>query len=267
MSKAFCSGFLPTVTRLAFAIVVTASSALGEDDSGFMLDRAAFESWVFQQDGSQAEGLRRLEAEFDRILRSVKSSAELSTSEEKMLVLAGKGDIKRFIDLVYQAYIPIGGKDLSDEAFNDAWERTLPLQRKLNNGLFEEGSLFHKVLMRVLSEEERIAWINMKTEQLKREKIIIVDVFIADLERSVPLLQRQREKLREILVEQTPQVRNPDENGLFIIHYFFSKIDEQVCNELFDEEQIRLMSGVRRQGQEMGQWLVEEGVLMEEPSK
>jgi hypothetical protein len=47
----------------------------------------------------------------------------------------------------------------------------------------------------------------------------------------------------------------------------FSKIDEQVCRELFDEEQLKLMAHIRREGNEMGHWLVEEGVLVEDSLK
>lgn len=253
----------------AFVCLYAVNSGLvtGQEEPGFVVDRATFESWVFQRDGSLSEGLRSLEAEFDRVLRGVKSSAELSSLEEEQLKLAGKGDIKRFVDLVYQTYIPIAGRDLSDDLFDDAWEKTLPLQKRLNNGLFEEGSLFQKVLMRVLSEEEKQAWSDARAERWAREKRIIVDAFISRFERSVPLIQRQREKLQEILVNQTFNIRNMDENGIYVIQYVFSKIDEEICKELFDEEQLKLMIHIRREGNEMGHWLVEEGVLVEDSVK
>lgn len=254
-------------TVFVCSYAVNSGFVAGKEEPGFVLDRVTFESWVFQRDGSLSEGLRSLEAEFDRVLSGVKSSADLSRLEEEQLKLAGKGDIKRFVDLVYQTYIHVGGRDLSDELFNDAWEKTLPLQKKLNNGLFEEGSLFQKVLMRVLSEEEKKAWNDARNERQIREKKIVVDAFIARFERSVPLLQRQREKLQQVLISQTPKIRNMDENGIYVIQYVFSKLDEDLCKELFDEEQFKLMSHIRREGNGMGHWLVEEGVLVEDALK
>ena len=151
-----------------------------------------------------------------------------------------------------------------DDSFEDAWEKTLPLQKKLSKGLFEEGSLFQKVLMRVLSQDEKAAWLTARNEQSKREKAILVDVFIADLERIVPLLKTQRDKLRELLLEKTPNSRSFDENGIFVIHYFFAKIDEQTCRELFDADQIKLMENVRREGLQMAPLLADEGMVLEE---
>jgi hypothetical protein len=116
------------------------------------LERENFDRWLFADGLSEEEHRRHLENVLLARARAVARTHKLTEPQRAKLLLAGRGDIKRFFD---------GVQDKRDE-FETARQnfktgflalRNLdPLTRTYRQGPFGDGSLFSKTLYKIMND-------------------------------------------------------------------------------------------------------------------
>jgi hypothetical protein len=152
---------------LCAALFLTATSLFAPQSEGRPplndADVYAFRTAIFGKNLNAATASILLEAQLSEKLASVDRSCGLTSVEIQRLQLAGRGDIKRYFDRVDSLRSKFQeGPDTDDEK-DRAWAETLEveaatLRRTLNTGVFEDGSLFAKILKKTLTADQAAAY-------------------------------------------------------------------------------------------------------------
>jgi hypothetical protein len=117
-----------------------------------------FDALVFGNRGETPSGVQSwLDSQLRYKIDSVNRVTRLTSSQRQKLDLAGRGDIKHFIDLVEEErrqFEPVGDDELGPEVVKELARTARRLKAKLNSELFNEGSLFDRVLSRSLTGDQ-----------------------------------------------------------------------------------------------------------------
>jgi hypothetical protein len=130
--------------RLAPGLVMTAVVA-----------RENFDRWVFAEGGNNALAAQRI---LNDLLRGKVESAaregKLTRTQQAKLLLAGKGDIKRFFDQVEERRVEFEKERKTFQTGFAALRRLEPVSKVYQEGPFGDGSLYAKTLRRIKDERD-----------------------------------------------------------------------------------------------------------------
>jgi hypothetical protein len=203
-------------------------------------------SWVFQGQ-TEAEFEKQLHFDYSMRVKTIDRLCKLKDEQRSKLNLAGAADVTRFFRNVAKTRKKIDALDLQGnqrDEINQVWEIVSPLQMKVNNGLFADESLFQSVMRSVLSEEQQELYAAEIQRNQDRRRRVLTRVNVAEMERSMPLLAHQREKLLELLdLQELPKTMTRHTEGYagFLKLVKLKKADEQALSELLDENQIKVV--------------------------
>jgi hypothetical protein len=113
------------------------------------LDRENFDSWLFPAGYTERERRKHLDEILqDRVMATVRHH-HLSASQRAKLLLAGRGDIKRFFDLVEDRRRAFEVERQRYQTGVDALDRLYDLTHHYDVGPFGDDSLFAGVLVKI----------------------------------------------------------------------------------------------------------------------
>jgi hypothetical protein len=116
---------------------------------------ASIDAWVFEINGAPGQRPEtRLELLLRKRVQEVTHAATISVVQEQKLSLAGRGDIRRFIERVDAIKARYPSDDPRPHAWNDIAQEVEPLQSEVRHGLFGNHSLFAKTLTKMLNPED-----------------------------------------------------------------------------------------------------------------
>ena len=110
-----------------------------------------FDQWVLggrnrDQIENQLKSLLTLHVE------SANRACELSAAQREKLRLAGEGDLKRLFGAIDQAREKFGEVGQDQQKLNECYQQASILQTKMQSGVFDESSLYQKVLRQTLNK-------------------------------------------------------------------------------------------------------------------
>jgi hypothetical protein len=112
-----------------------------------------FDDLVFG--GGQEENIRDgLLQVLNRRIKSLKEAYALTPAQERKLLLAGKGDLKRLFDEVADQRRNFELARSNEDRLRDFLRDVAPLRFRLNANLFESQSLFAKTLQKMHEEKQ-----------------------------------------------------------------------------------------------------------------
>ena len=114
-----------------------------------------FDQWVFGGPRNSRAGRNKLDSLLTLQVDDVARVCRLSEPQKKKLLLAGRGDIKRFFEKVEEKRKKFDKVKTDQNKIGEIYQELVPLQAVLNSGLFNEGSFYSKTLKTVLSDEEK----------------------------------------------------------------------------------------------------------------
>lgn len=205
-----------------------------------------FESWALQGRTEQyfrehIESQAQLEIE---VLKSVVAITEL---QEKKLKLALDGDIARFFRLVDEARFKTRNMQPVNEQVGEISRIISPIQQIVQKGILDDSSLFRNVLESMLTTEQAELW---KKETSRRERLInraIVQVQIVNLEKTMPLLSKQREALINTVLDRLEGKKVIDQYRVYLVDYAMFTLPDSKLKEILDEKQVKFYKGKRSQ--------------------
>jgi hypothetical protein len=188
-------------------------------------------------------------------------ACKLSEIQKRKLILAGKGDIKRFLDKVDEKRKKFEKVKTDQNKVNEIYQELQPLQVTLNSGLFTEGSLFSKTLKKTLEGEQATHY-----DQIAREKRLFryrakVELAVASLDQSVGFSDAQRRKLVDVILSETTAPIRYGQYDYWVVMYQAGRIPESKLRPMFDEQQWTFLKRQLDQMRGMGQWLRNAGML------
>ncbi len=217
----------------AIAICLICHSVYGQNDHWF-------DSWVFQ--GRQQTDFRqKLESQLDAQLAILNRDLELSNSQLDKLRTAGKGDINRFFNEVEKIRKKTAQMSPNQGNVQELWEIIMPIQQTAQRGLLTKDSLFRKVLAATLSGEQRRK--EAECEDAKRQALykVLVHQAIADIEQHIPLINRQRQMLVDLLMRQEKLPLDVPGAESMAGMYQLCQASEKDLSNILDADQLKLL--------------------------
>ncbi len=261
------SRLLPIVTALAF--VVVAQVARGQDDEAEEkvhaqelrqreLDKAntarlklQFDQLVFGNGGWRAGAQREFENRLAEQVDQFDRICELSESQKKKLLAAGRGDIKRFTDRLEEARrrLPEVHGNFLAHGLNVARQEAGLLKKEREAILAGEGFFFRQALRHTLTEAQLGRYRKDIEDRRAYRHRAAVRWTVVMLARSLGLTDDQRRRFEAVLLEETRPPREDEFGGADypILMYEVvmdqaAKIPEAKIKPIFDDLQWRVLS-------------------------
>ena len=216
--------------------------------------------WIFSC-SSAAQGRRNLESKLTLRLNAIENAGGLTKPQVEKLYLAGRGDIETFFRNVDRVKKECEGLNINNQEFQKIWQKVQPLQQEYKNGVFKEGSLYHKVLQGIIRSDPSGEYQKRELERRKFHHKSMIEMAVAAMELGVPLTDNQRQKFINVLVAETKPPKNYGDQLQYVVFCLASKIDEKKLQPIFDKEQWRAVRGMLRQGKAMERHFRKQGLV------
>ncbi|MCA9131962.1 MAG: hypothetical protein KDA45_02360 [Planctomycetales bacterium] len=164
--------------------------------------------------------------------------ADLQAEQIAKLKLAAHGDVSRFFREVATVRAQTQHLNVQVQAeMQEAWQMVAPLQQRANRGIWDSDSLLDNVLKATLTAEQSQSYQAYLDERQEAQFRAIVQMTIADMEKSLPLTVQQREELIK-LVELHPLPRQVKPNfEPYVGFVMLTRLTDQETAQLFDAQQ------------------------------
>jgi hypothetical protein len=217
------------------------------------------DQWIFGRFGGAPGARTKLDSALTLKIDELERLCGLSEGQKKKLLLAGKGDIKRFFDKVedLKRKAAIGQNGMNQ----NVWQDLQPLQAELNTGLFGEDSLYTKMVRRTLNDGQMAHFERQLRERRQARYQSTVEWFVMHVDKALGLSEAQRQQFVSVLVTETPP---PNVFGRADYTYLMlqsAKLPEPKIKPIFDTAQWRLLSRQFNQARMMEQWLRQTQVI------
>jgi hypothetical protein len=201
------------------------------------------EAWAFGMDRAEAQAM--LEARLTMEIERIERSCRITEGQKKQLQLAGRGDLKRFLDRVDEVRrsrpAPKGGPGQA----NAIQQEMEPLERQLRAGLHREGSMFAKTLKRALSDDQVSAYREGLRESRRFRHRARVDLVVGILDMAAGCTDEQRQRLTQLLLQETRLPSQADEDDIVVLAQA-ARLPEARIRPIFDDSQWRAVSPLLR---------------------
>ncbi|MGB7343316.1 MAG: hypothetical protein WBD20_03830 [Pirellulaceae bacterium] len=203
-------------------------------------------SWVLNGQTEQ-QYAKQLKNDYQMRVRMVDRLCQLEESQKSKLTLAADADVTRFFREVAAIRKKVDAMDLEgnqNQDINKIWEVVSPLSQQLQQGLFAEKSLFQRVMRSTLTEEQQGLYEAELAENRRRRWQAITRVNLVEIERSMPLLADQREKMLKIMdAQELPKTITEHMDGYvgFLKLTKAKKANEKQFTEFLDKHQMKVI--------------------------
>jgi hypothetical protein len=270
-------------TKLALVVLATAillalpqPFARGEDDWDADSESPAVRNAAMRRGGFDVElnvncwvcgntdiagAKRRAESMLNIRIVSLERTAGLSKEQAEKLRVAGRYDVTGFFRKVDAIKREFRGVDINDREFQQVWTKIQPLQAQFNAGLFNETSLFNKVLQGMLRRNPSPAYEKQELQRRQFRYRATIEVAVTMFESSMPLTDVQREKFVKVLLDETKPPTSIGSQPMYVVLYLASKLDEKKLKPIFDDAQWRSLSNAFRNARGFEQIIKSQGFV------
>lgn len=231
--------------------IVTLASPISLDQRALQLQagltESQFDHLVLHFYGGKVTAIRQMLA--SQLAARVQDAARvcgLDKDQRAKLLLAGQGDLNRFFDdynAVKAECLKLNVQNLNQ----DVLSLIQPLQQRLAVGFYHEHSLFAKCLRNVLTSEqlaEYEAAVRQRNAYRNRAKVSLA---VAMMEDAVPLDDKQREALINLLAQKVSFDGVASPNDYPLVLQTMSLMPKEELQPLFDETQWEMLQAMMRQ--------------------
>ncbi|QDT08865.1 hypothetical protein [Planctomycetes bacterium K23_9] len=203
-------------------------------------------SWVLNGQ-TEAQFEKQLKSDYEMQVNMIDRLCDLRDAQRSKLTLAADADVTRFFRDVAKIRKKIAALDLKgnqNDDINKIFQVVSPLRTHVQNGVFGDQSLFHRVSRSVLTTDQQELYAAEIKKNRQRRCEAIVRVNVADLERSMPMLADQRDKLMEVLdAQELPTTINQHMEGYsgFLKLVKARKNAKQDFEKIFDAKQMKVI--------------------------
>jgi hypothetical protein len=227
----------------------------------FMLTDDQFDQWVFGGPRNSRAGRNKLDSLLALQVDEVSRMCTLSEAQKKKLLLAGRGDIKRFFDQVEEKRKKFAQVKQDRNKIGEIYQELVPLQVALKSGLFGDGSIYAKTIRRVLSEEDDARYQKVIQDKNRFRYKAKVELVVAQLDQTVGFRDEQRRKLVELILSETQPPTRFGQYDYYLVMYQAGQIAEAKLKPLFEHRQWALLNRQLNHRRGMEQFLRTQGLL------
>jgi hypothetical protein len=232
-----------------------------------VFNEVQFDQWLFGNIGTANAGVARNKVDtlLTLSVEDLERTCGLKPIQKKKLLVAGRGDIKRYFDHVEEVRKKFNSVKNNQNQLGLMWQDIQVLQTAFQ-GIFGEESIFAKALKSTLSPEQVV-----EHEKVVRDRFLYryrarAELAIEMLNNNVGFTEAQREGLIKLLTEETRTPKRLGQNDYYAILYLISTLPEAMVKPLFEDMQYRSLKRQVDQARGMGMWLKQNGfVAADEP--
>ncbi len=260
------------------AFLATVSSARAQDDdiiedevAPAAVDRVMwtdenFDQWVFG--GRNIPSIRtRMDSLLALKIDDANRVCKLSDAQKKKLTLAGKGDLKHFFDRVAEKKRRFQLLKNDQNKINEIFQEIQPLQLILNNGPFDDGSIFAKTIPKTLDDAQMGLYRQVLGEKNRYRYRAKVELVVATLDQALGMKGDQRKKLVELILAETRPPTRYGQYDYYLVMYQMARLPEDRIKPLFDDAQWKVLQNQFTQAKGMEQFLEQNGFVIDEKDK
>ncbi|MFO0889970.1 MAG: hypothetical protein U0790_12625 [Isosphaeraceae bacterium] len=228
----------------------------------FLLSNEQFDMWVFGNSGAPGSGRNKIDTLLELSVDDVARLCRLSNLQRQKLILAGRGDIKRFFEKVEEKRKIFDKLKADQNKIGELYQEVVPLQAMLAAGLFGDGSLYAKTLKRVLEESDESRYQEVLRDKQRFAYRAKVELAVAQVDQSLGLSDRQRRELVELILQESKPPARFGQYAYYLVLYQASRIPREKLRPLFEEKQwahfVRTLESTRG----MEQFLRQQGFIL-----
>jgi hypothetical protein len=233
---------------VAFVVATTtAGAARAQRDRAELPDEAAIRAVQLLELDFQTERIDRQRGRTDRreqFESAVRSRVErldrkygLSEGQRKKLLLAGRVEIKRHLDRAEELERKLSLVRSDADEYIKVLEELSTLNRVKSRELFDEGTLFAKVLANTLTKEQTLRYQAIEQRIAAEHHQAALKWVLATWDEMLGLSAHQRERLQALLNQSTRPPRRFGAEDYSGVLWQVSQLPEPVLKPIFREDQ------------------------------
>jgi hypothetical protein len=191
--------------------------------------------------------------------------AGLSESQREKLLLAGEGDIRRFLDRVDEIKLKHRSNEMPQGAWNRIFQEIQPLRDVLlRNQLFGSDSLFAKTARKTLTSEQAARYEKNESERLLFQHRTRIASTVVRLSNYLGLRDEQRKRLTQVMLEKSqplPDLGETDRQQLVGL-VLLRGLPEKEIKPIFDADQWRGLQHLFEHVPQVLPMLRQQGILL-----
>ena len=219
----------------------------------FQINEATIIQNVFGNQSSVESARKKAENILKLHVSFIELSGTLPEEQRTKLELAGRGDIERFFTEfeLMMAKCPTG--NLTQEQWNEVWQKIQPFGTRFTAGLHGRGSLFRKTIPSTLSSEQAQKYEQLVKERHRRHYGALVDATLTMIDHQVPLTVEQRNRITDLVMAKTepPTGYGQSYYQLYVVLERMGHIPEAELKPIFLDNEWKVMQGILQQGRAM----------------
>jgi hypothetical protein len=200
-----------------------------------------FDQWVFGNTSGAQAARNKIDALLRMQIDAVDRVHTLSEAQKAKLELAGRGDVVRFFGRIEEKRKEFALARVDQRKINDLMQELTPFRTALQAGLFGDGSFFSKAMKTTLDAEQAARYEESLRSRRDFRYGARVDLAVAALDNAAGLTADQRQRLRELIREETrpPKKFGPYDHQVVILQ--LAKLPDAKLGSVFNEAQRRLI--------------------------
>jgi hypothetical protein len=133
-------------------------------------------------------------------------------------------------------------KGLNPQNNNDiqeAWEHIAPVQQRLSKGLIDKDSLTERILQSLLTAEQQTKYAEFQHARQTAHFQAILRISLADLQKSLPLTEKQRNELIKLVMSKELPQRAFEQQQLqaYLGLMMLARLSDKELEDVLDEQQ------------------------------
>ena len=196
-----------------------------------------FQSWVFGG-VSSASARKQLENALAQKIALIKTQCEVTDEQIAKLELAQRGDIVRFFQQVDEVRHSLGAQRPDRGNMAEITKAIGPVQQRWNAGVIGTDSLFFSILQSILDDKQKEALRLEGKRRLEERYRFHAMSMIKMIEHSIPLTDKQRQRLLELVMEQTMKVHLDAHFEQYISLQAATKLSDETLGSFMDTTQL-----------------------------
>jgi hypothetical protein len=207
-----------------------------------MAYKAQYDRWISFQFRPRVGTRDQLEMRLAGQLRELEEECHLTTAQVKKLKVAGRGDIKRFMDRVNHIAKTMEDPRSSIDDLRAARLDMVDLDTRAGQRLFGDDSLLGKTLASTLDPDQAAARERAFLERNVVRHRRAVNAAIQTLQSNLGMTDAQCTRLAELLLSETrPPRRFGNAPDVALVLFQASRVPEARIRPIFDDGQWRIM--------------------------
>jgi hypothetical protein len=210
--------------------------AVNQPNQQFVMALPDFDQWVLG--GKTRDQIERLvKSQLALQVDSVALACELSDAQREKLRLAGEGDLIRLHRTIEQFREKFRDAGQDQQKINTVVSEASSLQIKMQTGLYDDSSLYQKVLRQTLNHEQAARYEQQERERRKFHYEAKIELAMSNLENSISLRAEQRQRLVKLVLDETEPPKKTGQYDYYVVLLQMSRLDDEKLKPILDDAQ------------------------------